>query len=499
MIWLVAKKEFHAHLISLRFTTGSVILLALAALFTFVLVDKYSARQDSYNQLVARNNEELQGVMTYQNLRPTVFRAPEPLAIFSAGLSGDQVESAEVSIGSVPTAGGGFLDGNPLLGVFQDLDISMIFQLVVTVLVLLLVYDSVSGEKENRTLSLVLSQGGTRHQVLLGKLAGCLISIAVPVTLAFLAAGLILRLSPAVSLSVSGWGRIILMYVASLLLAATFCSFGLLVSALTRRAADTLILLFFFWVLTVVVVPDCAGSLAERFQPAISAEKMESDVQALESEMQKDLESLYRQNRLPGSVSDYTESWGWYHRFAHRSAILADLKRKGLIEPLRAGYAEKKWQVRKEYQESLKRQKHAAALIALLSPAAVYESVMSGLARSDMANTDRFYEQARLYRVQLLDYLRDIEALSSLRYVTTAALEQLYDPETGGDYFALRDKLFEQKEEPLDLSSMPRFVLQGESLRKCLFRTGPGIALLFFTALIFYFCAHIAFSRYDVR
>ena len=190
-----------------------------------------------------------------------------------------------MSVGEVPSPGGGFSDSNPLLSVFQDLDISTIFQLVATLLTLLLVYDSISGEKENRTLGLMLSQGLGRHQVLLGKLAGCLISMALTVTLGLLIACLILYLSPTVALSTADWSRVAVMYAASLLLVACFCTFGLFVSALTKHAADTLVLLFFFWVVTTVVVPDCAGSLAERLYPAVAADKVESAVREINSDM----------------------------------------------------------------------------------------------------------------------------------------------------------------------------------------------------------------------
>ena len=119
MVFFIAKKELHANLISLRFTTGSAILLALVALFTFVLKDKYTACHDSYSQLVKQNSEELKGLMTWQNLRPTVYRMPEPLSVFSTGLGGEQIESAEVSISSVPSPGGWFCNGKSNIGCYE--------------------------------------------------------------------------------------------------------------------------------------------------------------------------------------------------------------------------------------------------------------------------------------------------------------------------------------------------------------------------------------------
>ena len=500
MVFFIAKKELHANLISLRFTTGSAILLALVALFTFVLKDKYTACHDSYSQLVKQNSEELKGLMTWQNLRPTVYRMPEPLSVFSTGLGGEQIESAEVSISSVPSPGSWFSDSNPLLAIFQDLDISTIFQLVVTMLVLLLVYDSISGEKERRTLALALSQGGSRHQVLLGKLLGCMASIAVPVSLGFLISTLVIQVSPDIDLSVGDWLRVLPMYAASLILAAVFCCLGLLVSALTLRASDTLILLFFLWVLSVVVIPVWAGSLAERFFPLQPVESVEQSIQELDNNLNAKLEIMEKQLwAAGGSVSDDNEPWGYFHRYADRRRILSELNQLAVSEPMKAAAAEQKWQVRQKYLDDLKRQKRIADMIALISPVKGYELVMSGLARNGMRSQENFYEQARQYRRQLLDYLRDTMAFSSLKYITTATDEELVDSRNNDEYFARREAVFAHPVKPLDLSSMPRFVEQPESLSDCLVRQMPHLVLLVTMALIFYFCAYIAFCKYDVR
>ena len=147
----------------------------------------------------------------------------------------------------------------------------------------------------------------------------------------------------------------------------------------------------------------------------------------------------------------------------------------GFKENLRAQYADRIWQIRKKYlDENPNRQSLLALNISRISPASVYYNAAAILAETDLGSFWRFMEQARQYRREWVEYLRDEKIFSSRRWFTT------------------------EFEEPFDLSSIPRFKEQHESISGSLQRASLDIMILAVLNMLFFMGAFISFVRYDV-
>ncbi len=125
---------------------------------------------------------------------------------------------------------------------------------MLSLLALLIAYDAISGERMAGTLLLTASGTVARHQILLGKTLAGMMTLAVPLTMAFLVAILMLSLSPAVELAASDWVRMGIMYVASLLFISAVFNGGLLISCSTGYPARSLMLGLFLWIVLAMVV-----------------------------------------------------------------------------------------------------------------------------------------------------------------------------------------------------------------------------------------------------
>jgi len=502
MTWHLARKELLANLITMRFSIGTALFLALVVLFTSVLIGDYRQKLERYDELVAKNSERLRNQMSYQNLKPDIYKPPEVLSVFSKGVEDNVAKSAQISIDTVPVPSGAYTAKNPLLSVFPVLDFVLIFKLVISILIFLFVYDSISGEKEDRTLALMLSNGIPRYQVLTGKFIGGMITISIPITIGFLAAGLILSVSPIVALTASEWLRIVLMYIVSLIMVAALCSIGLFFSSITRQATSTLTFLFFVWILFVLVVPNSSTYLAARITPVESRRGIDSRTAEFQRELRKKYYEFMRQNSYSDYYyvqSDETEPGGSYHWYATKCQVRLEQQLYAFITPLRMDYADKTWLLEKSSFESLKQQKNLSDMLSLTSPLSVYEILISGLSRSDAASLERFYDQAAEYRRQFIGYLYDKKAFSSIRYFATVKEEDLFDVKNNEEYSLLRKKYEDQKALPLNLEDLPRFRYQPESLADTVKRILPGVGLLFFTGVLFFICTFVAFIKYDVR
>jgi len=501
MVWRIAKKELLLNLLTLRFAVGTILFLVLAVLFTSVLLGDYQKKIEGYNKLVSMNGDELRQLMTYQNLKPTVYKPPELLALFSKGVEENMGNSARVLIGEVPTPTSAAATKNPFLSVFPTLDVVLIFKLAISVFALLLAYDAISGEKEDGTLALMLSNSVSRHQVLFGKFLGGMITLTIPIAVGFLITALILSLSPVVQLQDGDWGRIALMFVVSIAMVGVLFNLGLFLSSVTKQASNTLMLLLFLWVLFVLIIPNGSVYLAAQIRPIQPQEKINSQVQEIWGRFQEEVSDFRRENPWPAGKSvqsDASEPWGWYHKFATKNLVQYKQKLNAFTEPLRIRYADEAWQTARRHFDSLKRQKELAKFISRMSPIYPYEILITGLSRTDVRSFEGFAKQSREYRQQMIDYLYGKKAFSSIRYFATVKEEHLFDVSHMDEYGVLRQK-YDEEASPLKVSDFPPFHYYPESIAATIKRILPDMLLLFIWGVLFFFCAFVAILRYDVR
>ncbi len=501
MTWRIARKELLGNLITLRFSMCTALFLALVVLFTSVLISDYRQKLDHYNERVARNSERLRNQMTYKNLKPDIYKPPEVLSVFSKGLEDNISKEVQIIINAVPVPKGAYTAKNPLLSVFPVLDIVLIFKLVISILIFLFIYDTISGEKEDRTLALMLANCIPRHQILFGKFIGALITISIPITIGFLTTGLILLLSPVVDLTSSEWFLIVLMYFVSVIMVGVLCSIGLFFSAITRQASQTMIFLFSVWVLLAFIIPNSSMYLASWLKPIEPQRTIDLQASEVQGEFRNRTRELMANNPPSGYhiQSDTTEPGGYYHKFASKSLIRDRQKLYSVAIPIAIEYADKELQVRKSYLESMKRQENLAAKISLLSPLSVYEMLISRLSGTNAVNFERFYEQAGDYRRQIIEYLYSKKAFSSIRYFATVKEEHLFDVKNVEEYSALREKYANNNPEPLNLKDLPRFTYRPGIITDTVKGILPNLGLLFLTGALFFVCAFVAFLKYDVR
>ena len=559
MIWKIAKKEFLLNLMTFRFAVGTALCVGLVALFTFVLVGDYHQRLESYSRAVAKNADELRQVRVYSQIRPTVYRPPQVLSVFSEGMEKQLGSAVTIERGKVPEITAGYISGNPLLSIFPSLDISLIFKVVLSILALLFAYDAISGEKEQGTLKLMLSGTVARHQVLLGKLLAGLLTLVIPITIAFIVGLSILQFSPMVGLTGSDWVRIGLIYLVSLIFVSAMFLFGLWFSCLTKKSSTTLMLVLFFWVIFAFVIPNGSVYLAAQFRKVEPREGIDVKVMETQEEFHKKLSNFRRENRpmVPKSVSQAGESL--VVLYAPKSMMRYYQNENALFEPLRIEVASEAWDLEQRYFNRLKAQKNLGEVLSVLSPISVYEGVMSGLLGTDLGNYEQFIENVRRYRNQILAYYRSEKRFSSLAFFTVQKEKDLIDvneadlnalflikmvQETGipslppeeleqlpkhirnrflmileemkrGRTPRLEDvihpntlrfmKLFREKSwniedfPPLDLRDFPRFTYQPEKIAESIGRVLPRLGLLIFINVLFFLLAFTAFLRYDAR
>jgi ABC-type transport system involved in multi-copper enzyme maturation permease subunit len=531
MIWKIAKKEFLLNLMTFKFAVGTILCVVLMVVFMPVLIREYQKRLGQYSVDVAANEAELRKVKVFRSITPTIYRPPNVLSVFSEGLEKRLGNSAEINpcnvklaeynppnvyeIKTIPT------ETNPLLSIFPVLDISLIFEIVISVMALLVAYDTISGERENGTLKLILSNTVSRSQVLLGKVVAGLITLLVPVTIAFITGLLILLLFPMVNLTETDWLRIGLMYFVSLVFTSVMYNIGMLFSCIARKSAISLMLGLFLWIIFVALIPNGSIYLASSLRPIELTEKFDAQGKALQDKHEREIDELSKTLTVVGKRGGRRRrgAFGWYY-YPVCSPTFMESQRKynKIIVPQKIKHADEIWELQQGYFSNLMKQNHLAATIARSSPVTIYRNLMSVLSGTDLGNFEHFMKCVKAYKIQVAEYIRaetknfslpsyftpckegdweEHEEMSKRRKEAQAQnkAERVKASET---YRKWEKKKIEQTPSVIS-QDFPQFIYHTQNLLTNIHTVATDLALLIFVVALFFVLSFVAFLKYDVR
>ena len=195
------------------------------------------------------------------------------------------------------------------------------------------------------------------------------------------------------------------------------------------------------WVLFVLIVPNLTVLLVEHTRPIRSEESYKEQARDQWKQYEAEVKDYFEKRGVEGpldrasfggtgvnsGVNDYDSGETVsVSGFRGEEGVPFAQECYGFKENLRAQYADRIWQIRKEYlDKNPNRQSLLALNVSRISPAAIYYNAAAILAETDLGSFWRFMEQTRQYRRKWLDYLRDEEIFSSRRWFTTEFEETL--------------------------------------------------------------------------
>lgn len=191
-----------------------------------------------------------------------VFKPLSPLALLDPGLSDFTGSSVFLEAHKQHNARYKAAEDSTSTYRFGLLSANVLFQLLVPLLIILLTYNSFSGERESGTLRQLMSLGLQPHQLWLGKLLGYLgvLGILLVPPLALGGGALLWAEGPqAIALNLSRLGAWSGSY---LLFWSLFLGLGLLVSARARTPRMALVILLSLWFANGILAPRLGSALA---------------------------------------------------------------------------------------------------------------------------------------------------------------------------------------------------------------------------------------------
>ncbi|MFH1941674.1 MAG: ABC transporter permease subunit, partial [bacterium] len=271
MLKQIILKEIADQVHKLRFllTASITILLFLACSISFLLQYRQISVEYESPQQLAKSTLENDNLTLDRFVRSdfSILQRPQPLWFCVDG--GSDMLPNEFRVGSMY-----FQEiypsfhqsrANPLLEKIGTADWVFIITLFISFTAFVLSYDGFSGEKEDGTLRLILSNSIPRHQVLIGKFLGIFFTALIPLIAGQLLSTIIIQFSNLVILQGADWLRIILVAFLSWLFIGVIICVGLFISALTHRSSTSLVVILFVWIMMTIFIPRSSGTLSQVF------------------------------------------------------------------------------------------------------------------------------------------------------------------------------------------------------------------------------------------
>jgi ABC-type transport system involved in multi-copper enzyme maturation permease subunit len=476
MMKTLIAKEIRANLLSFRFLASFVILFVVVTITAAVLAGDYTRSLDDYSLRQAEIEKYLRTYAHFNRIQ-NVVRATQPPIPFQALIRG---LTADVNMEN--------FDNDPLPVMFPLTDLVFIVTILMSLVALILSYDAISGEKEDGTLKLMLANGLPRSKIVLAKFAGGVLTIAGPF-LASLAAGmLIILLHPRVAWTGADWGALGLIAVGAVLYVSVFYLLGILVSAVHRSSASSIMTSLFVWVLLVLVVPNLSPYAASFLSPTPSRIKVARETSRLTDTDRDDLgRKLMAQYRA--------EVLKEYPVLGDRLTE-AEVKRRVADDPLyRTAYEADRAAVEKAWAEANRIQGAKA------------DELRGDLARKEAAQTGLARAISMVSPLADFSYLAtDLSSTGTRNLVHFGRLTELWSRAFFGDYrvkkmeeFRAKNPTADEWNTAIDMSDAPRFRYVEEGLGGRVQAALPPFAVLFGYCVVLFAVAYVAFIRYDVR
>ncbi len=273
MIWVVARKEIHENLISLRFLLLFVLAMALIPSSLYTEYRAYLARVAEQRQIEERNRDYLRQlrvsqIFTNPNFAIDVYWPPAATSVFASGY--EEEHPRHLVVGQHSVEYGAPLEVRQLAGLFGAIDYLFVVQFIFSLFAVLLSFDAITREKESGTLRSMLSNSLSRAAVASGKLLGGYATLAIPLLVAFMM-GMAMLAAAGLNVFAGDFvARASWILTSSLAYIAVFFALGLLVSSLVLSTYSALVISLAFWLIGVVVMPRTAALVSQLAKPVES-------------------------------------------------------------------------------------------------------------------------------------------------------------------------------------------------------------------------------------
>jgi len=349
---------------------------------------------------------------------------------------------------------------NPYLSNFQDLNWAFIIAVLISFVVFLLSYDSISGEKGTKTLAIMLANSISRGTLLFGKYLATIVATILVLLPGMCVSLVIVLLSGIVVVNLTMIIEIAFFLLITVIFIANIAVFGLLASVVARSARVSLLISLALWILFVTIIPNTALFWSETLFPIEKNTVVEERIDKAKQEL--------NDNAPPGSWSSSRSN-----PFRPEHELRADIQTK---------LADAELKIRNEHRQTMFQQFEKTRYFTLLSPISTFEYMSEAVLGGGYLRFRKNWGDIHSYQAQLLQFFKQKDA---------------QDPDSPHWYNPWEDLSTTRK--PCSFNEIPVYEEKPLSLAERFERLCIYLLVIVLYSAIVFFGTFVLFVRYDVR
>jgi ABC-type transport system involved in multi-copper enzyme maturation permease subunit len=464
MLKTIFIKELQNQIYSLRFQISFLIILLVFITGSIGFVKTYEAAQKKYIDYSNNRMEEMKQLASESATVLAIHRSAFDFSPRTNGIMSDCSENIlpnKIIYSAFNVFGFEVAKGsdNPLLKVTQGLSWSFIVTIVLSFLALLFAFDSVSGEKEQKTLALSFSNGISRGTVLFGKFSSIITVLLIMEITGIVISILLISITGNVQIDIRFLIDTAGFIILSVLFLSCFTAFGMLASVASGNSNVSLMVSLSIWLLFVIIIPNTAVFWANRLFPIEHAD-------VVEQRRAEGWEELSH-NAPPGSWSSSSDPF--YYRHELRANMQSSFLRNDK-EHLDA------------YYSNMMQQFEKTRYFTLLSPVALFDYSNEAFLGGGYLRFRRNWEDLHVFQEQFLQFFKDFDR-----------------KDEGSPHWYNPYETYSTTREPVAFETVPVYEETLSSYDQRLDFMKYYLAIMIAYSGIVFFISFALFVRYDVR
>jgi len=386
----------------------------------------------------------------------------------------------------IKTASGKSVEtGRMLNGALEFSSVAHLYKLLFSLMGVLIACDSISGERMRQTLPIVLVHGVGRSPLVLGKICGLSVIIALPVVVSILCLTVMLVLLLPGEMGIEQVGILFGIGIVLIVYSMVFVAWGVIASIVAGDSKSASVLGISVWLLLVVAVPVTITGITDIAYPHEKEEAFQRRVEDLRSEhLEEVLEEVRKVNKeIRGSSALFLLDGSYSHGTVNLvTGLKGDIQRIGTIVqrlwPLIESFNRNSYRAGTSFEGLVERWWSIRQLMVSVSPTGALSAAL-GCMVGDLQGQLYWFNKVRQKHEQFSSELK--ARMGQLEYFTGVGrgvgILGLASGNQSDPTWADVDKL--------DLSYLPPTLVDEEPLENQLRRATPFIsALLVHLALV---------------
>ena len=464
--------EFQNQLKSFKFLLVIIITLLVTLFCVFIQVQDFAERKAQYDHQIERKHEMINSARVFSEFKIPIIIKPNPLSIFAKGYDEKLGNEIIISWKNLPEFSRfdffneakenvGSNEKNSFLNIFANFDVISIVTIILSILVIFVVADAISRERESQTLQLVYTNPVKRFQFFTAKYIGNLAVLSIPLIVIFVSSTLMIILQPFIEVGDNFYFRVLMIFLGCFLFLSVFTLITLSISSVSSSSSKSLIYGLLLWMLLVFVYPNSIQYIVEKSVSIPSLMQLEKKKENFYKDYRKKLNRSFK-SWFPvpirfANTEDKPKVIPKIIGVTEKHAYVAHAENIKKLLPQFFDFQKEMMRSIDRYRDKLIQRQRIIDRVSFFIPNQLLKHTGTKLANTNRYARDIYIrQQAQKFRSEVLDYMRSKDGLYGYKFFTQMKPEDMKEDIRKYSQ-SMINQYTRQNYPSLDLKDIPQF------------------------------------------